>query len=71
MLHAQPQDRDYLIDSLDELDELDEVLDQLSFNVQDHHWLVYCALGGHEHYDLPDIDQHTGFSIPELFAQAA
>jgi hypothetical protein len=71
MLHALPQDRDYLIDSLDEIEELDEVLDQLSFNVQDHHWLVYCALGGHEHYDLPDIDQKTGFSIPVLFSQAA
>jgi hypothetical protein len=68
MLHAQAQDRDYLIDSLDELD---AVVEQLSFNVQDHHWLVYCALGGHEHYDLPDIDPNTGFSIPELFAQAA
>jgi hypothetical protein len=71
MLHAHVQDRDYLIDSLDELDETDAVVEQLSFNVHDHHWLVYCALGGHEHYDLPDIDQHTGFSIPELFSQAA
>jgi hypothetical protein len=70
MLHALVQDRDYLIDSLDELDDTDAV-EQLSFNVHDHHWLVYCALGGHEHYDLPDIDPHTGFSIPELFAQAA
>jgi hypothetical protein len=68
MLHAQPQDRDYLIDSLDEVE---AVIDELSFNVQDHNWLVYCALGGHEHYDLPDIDQHTGFSLPELYAEAA
>lgn len=71
MLHAHLQDRDYLIDSLDELDDTDAVVEQLSFNVHDHHWLVYCALGGHEHYDLPEIDRHSGFSIPELFAQAA
>ncbi|MEX6503601.1 hypothetical protein [Pseudomonas zhanjiangensis] len=68
MLHAQPQDRDYLIDSLDDVE---AVIDELSFNVQDQHWLVYCALGGHEHYDLPDIDPNSGFSLPELYAQAA
>lgn len=68
MLNPQPLDQDYLIDSLDEID---SPLDALSFNVQDHHWLGYCALGGHEHYDLPDIDQHTGYALPELFAQAA
>lgn len=68
MLNPQPVDRDYLIDSLDEVE---AVIDELSFNVQDYHWLVYCALGGHEHYDLPDIDQHTGLSLPELYAEAA
>ncbi len=68
MLNAQPVDRDYLIDSLDEVE---EVVDGLSFNVQDYHWLIYCALGGHEHYDLPDIDEHTGMSLPELYAEAA
>lgn len=68
MLHAQPQDRDYLIDSLDEVE---AVIDELSFNVQDQHWLVYCALGGHEHYDLSDTDRYTGFSLPELYAEAA
>jgi hypothetical protein len=68
MLHAQPQDRDYLIDSLDEVD---AVIDELSFNVQDHNWLVYCALGGHEHYALPERDEQTGISLPELFSQAA
>ena len=68
MLHAQPQDRDYLIDSLDDVE---TVVDELSINVQDHHWLVYCAMGGHEHYDLPDIAPHTGFSIPELYMAAA
>ena len=68
MLNSQPLDRDYLIDSLDEVD---AVVDELSLNVQDQHWLVYCAMGGHEHYDLPDIDPHTGFSIPELYMAAA
>lgn len=68
MLNPQPLDRDYLIDSLDDVE---AVIDELSFNVQDYHWLVYCTLGGHEHYDLPDIDQHTGFSLPELYAEAA
>jgi hypothetical protein len=68
MLNPQPLDRDYLIDSLDEVD---AVIDELSFNVQDQHWLVYCALGGHEHYDLPDIDNRTGMSLPELYDQAA
>ncbi|MGE8496101.1 MAG: hypothetical protein ACN6O6_01225 [Pseudomonas sp.] len=68
MITPQPLDRDYLIDSLDEVE---AVVDELSFNVQDYHWLVYCSLGGHEHYDLPDVDQHTGFSMPELYAEAA
>jgi hypothetical protein len=68
MLTPQPLDRDYLIDLLDDVE---AVINELSFNVQDHHWLVYCALGGHEHYDLPDIDQYTGFSLPEFYAEAA
>ena len=68
MLNSQPLDRDYLIDSLDEVDAL---VDELSFNVQDQHWLVYCALGGHEHYDLPDIDNRTGMSLQEFYAEAA
>ncbi|MDH1262134.1 MULTISPECIES: hypothetical protein [unclassified Pseudomonas] len=68
MLNPQPLDRDYLIDSLDDVE---AVVDELSFNVQDYHWLVYCSLGGHEHYDLPDVDLHTGFALPELYAEAA
>jgi hypothetical protein len=68
MLHAQPQDRDYLIDSLADIE---EVIDELSFNVQDDHWLVYCAMGGHEHYALPDIDPRTGVSLPEFYSEAA
>ncbi|MET1078312.1 MAG: hypothetical protein ABWY06_09875 [Pseudomonas sp.] len=68
MLHSQPQDQDYLIDALDDIE---AVIDELSFNVQDHHWLVYCALGGHEHYDLPDIEQNSGFRMPDGYAAAA
>ncbi len=68
MLHAQPQDRDYLIDSLDDVETL---VDELSINVQDHHWLVYCAMGGHEHYDLPDIDPQSCVNTPELYMAAA
>lgn len=68
MLHAQVQDHDYLIDPLDDVE---AVIDGLSFNVQDQHWLVYCALGGHEHYELPDTDQHSGFRLSEWYADAA
>ena len=68
MLNSQPLDRDYLIDSLDDVE---AVVDELTFNVQDQHWLDYCSLGGHEHYALPEIDEQTGISLPELFSQAA
>lgn len=70
----QFEDEDYLIDSLNEAvieEEMDAVIDELSINVQDHHWLVYCALGGHEHYDLPEIDPHSGIRILEVYAEAA
>ena len=70
----QFEDEDYLIDSLDEAvveEEMDAVIDELSINVQDHHWLVYCALGGHEHYDLPEVDPQSGIRILELYAEAA
>lgn len=68
MLHAIPQDPDYRIDVHEDIEAL---IDGLSFNVQDRHWLVYCTLGGHEHYDLPDIDTKSGFSMPEFYAEAA
>ena len=68
MLHAQPQDRDY---RSTRLTTQEAVIDGLSFNVQDEHWLVYCALGGHEHYALPDIDTRTGISLPALYSEAA
>jgi nickel-dependent lactate racemase len=73
----QFEEEDYLIDSLDQAleavreEEMNAVIDELSINVQDHHWLVYCALGGHEHYDLPEIDQQSGIRILEVYAEAA
>lgn len=57
MLHAQNQDRLYLIAPSDEQEAL---IGGLAFNVQDRHWLVYCALGGHQHADLPEADGLTG-----------
>nr|WP_298114949.1 hypothetical protein [uncultured Pseudomonas sp.] len=73
MVWQYEEDEDYLIDSLDEAvtEEMDAVIDELSINIQDHHWLIYCALGGHEHYDLPEIDQQSGIRILEVYAEAA
>ncbi|GFM58655.1 hypothetical protein [Pseudomonas capsici] len=68
MLHANNQDRLYLIAQSDEQQEL---IDALAFNVQDRHWLVYCALGGYQHHDLPDMDLETGLSFLNLYQQAA
>ena len=68
MLHATNQDRLYLIAPSDEQQAL---VDALSFNIQDRHWLVYCAIGGHQHHDLPDVDQETGFSFLDFYQQAA
>ena len=68
MLHAENQDRLYLITATDEQQAL---VGSLAFNVQDRHWLVYCALSGHTHADLPELDMLTGVSQLELYAQAA
>ena len=68
MLHAENQDRLYLITPSDEQQTL---VGSLAFNVQDRHWLVYCALGGHQHHDLPDMDLETGLSFLNLYQQAA
>ncbi|AMB86808.1 hypothetical protein AWM79_16490 [Pseudomonas agarici] len=68
MLHAENQDRLYLIAPSDEQEAL---VDALSFNVQDRHWLVYCALGGHQHADLPETDLTTGVSLLDFYVQAA
>ena len=56
MLHAENQDRLYLIAPSDEQQAL---IEGLAFNVQDRHWLVYCALSGHAHADLPETDLLT------------
>jgi len=68
MLHAENQDRLYLIAPSDEQQAL---IDGLAFNVQDRHWLVYCALGGHAHDDLPEVDLGTGISLLDFYVQAA
>ncbi|SDR28946.1 hypothetical protein SAMN04490195_4530 [Pseudomonas moorei] len=68
MLHAENQDRLYLINHSDEQQTL---VGSLAFNVQDRHWLVYCALGGHQHADLPEADLLTGVSVLEFYSQAA
>ncbi len=68
MLHAQNQDRLYLIAPSDEQEAL---IDALAFNVQDRHWVVYCALGGHQHSDWPDLDPGTGISMLNFYGEAA
>jgi hypothetical protein len=68
MLHAQNQDRLYLIAPSDEQEAL---IDALAFNVQDRTWLVYCALGGHQHSDWPELDANTGISVLDFHIEAA
>jgi len=68
MLHAETQDRLYLITPPDEQQTL---VGSLAFNVQDRHWLVYCALGGHQHADLPETDLLTGVSVLDFYSEAA
>ena len=67
MLHAHNQDRLYLITPSDEQQAL---IDGLAFNVQDRQWLVYCALGGHQHNDWPEVDLLTGVSVLDLYQAA-
>ncbi|UBM24624.1 hypothetical protein K8374_20010 [Pseudomonas sp. p1(2021b)] len=68
MLHAENQDRLYLVTQSDEQQAL---IDGLAINVQDHQWLVYCALGGHAHQDLPEVDPGTGLSVIDFHIAAA
>ena len=68
MLHAENQDRLYLISPSEEQEAL---IGGLAFNVQDRHWLVYCALGGHQHADLPETDLLTGVSMLDFYVEAA
>ncbi|CAK13804.1 hypothetical protein [Pseudomonas entomophila] len=68
MLHAENQDRLYLVPQSDEQQAL---IDGFAINVQDHQWLVYCALGGHAHHDLPEVDAQTGISLLDFNVLAA
>jgi len=68
MLHAQNQDRLYLIAPSDEQEAL---IGGLAFNVQDRHWLVYCALAGHPHADWPELDLLTGVSMLDFYVDTA
>ncbi|WP_447589776.1 hypothetical protein [Aquipseudomonas campi] len=68
MLHAQVQDHLYRIAHNDEQQAL---VGAFAINVQDTHWLVYCALGGHDHPELPENDPDTGISLPQFYQQAA
>ncbi|MFA7895403.1 hypothetical protein [Pseudomonas putida] len=63
MLHAENQDRLYLVAQSDEQQAL---VDGLAINVQDRQWLVYCALGGHAHEHWPEVDTQTGISLLDL-----
>ncbi|WP_213875264.1 hypothetical protein [Pseudomonas sp. dw_358] len=67
MLHAQNQDRLYLIAPSDEQEAL---IDALAFNVQDRDWVVYCALSGHQHSAWPELDVATGISLLDLYQAA-
>jgi hypothetical protein len=68
MLHAGNQDRLYLVAQSDEQQAL---IDGFAINVQDRQWLVYCALGGHVHEDLPEVDASTGVSLLDFHIEAA
>ena len=52
-------------------DEQQALIDGFAINVQDRQWLVYCALGGHVHEDLPEVDAGTGFSLLDFHIEAA
>ena len=68
MLHAENQDRLYLVAQSDEQQAL---IDGFAINVHDRQWLVYCALGGHAHHDLPEVDAQTGISLLDFNVLAA
>ncbi|MDF5928369.1 hypothetical protein P4105_04145 [Pseudomonas aeruginosa] len=68
MLETAPHEHNYLIDHLDEIE---AVIVDLSFNVRDDRWLVYCTACGHEHLDLPETDERISIGEPDPFHQAA
>ena len=68
MLEIVPHESAYLIEHLEEIE---AVVTDLSFNVQDDHWLVYCQACCHEHLDLPEADERQPAYENDPFRQAA
>lgn len=68
MLEIVAHENAYLIEHLDEIE---AVVTELSFNVQDAHWLVYCQASGHEHLDLPETHERLPAYETDPFHQAA
>lgn len=68
MLDIVPHENTYLIEHLEEIE---AVVIELSFNVQDDHWMVYTQACGHEHLDLPETDERMGSFEVDPYHQAA
>lgn len=68
MLDIVPHENAYLIEHLEEIE---AVVVELSFNVQDDHWLVYTQACGHEHLDLPEDDERMRLVEVDPYHQAA
>jgi len=68
MLDIVPHENAYLIEHLEEIE---AVVVELSFNVQDDHWLVYTQACGHEHLDLPEADERMRSFEADPYRQAA
>lgn len=68
MLEIVPHENAYLIEHLEEIE---AVVTELSFNVQDDHWLVYTQACGHEHLDLPEADERMLLVEVDPYHQAA
>lgn len=68
MLEIVPHESTYLIEHLEEIE---AVVTELSFNVQDDHWLVYTQACGHEHLDLPEPHDRVPLCEVDPYRQAA
>ncbi|MCY1267912.1 hypothetical protein D3C76_683020 [compost metagenome] len=68
MFETVAHDNAYLAEHLDEIE---AIVTELSFNVQDDRWLVYCQACGREHLDLPEVNERIGLSEMDPFRQAA
>ncbi|PJI47024.1 MAG: hypothetical protein CTR55_21030 [Pseudomonas sp.] len=68
MLDIVPHENAYLIEHLEEIE---AVVVELSFNVQDDHWLVYTQACGHEHLDLPETHERMRSFEVDPYRQAA